>query len=43
MEESLASIDVHAESRVEIVLQKMYLCLKAMRQFGDVQYMSFDC
>ena len=32
MEESLVSIDVHDESRVESVSQKMYLFLRTIRQ-----------
>jgi len=43
MEECLVSIDVHDEVEVESVSQKMYLCLRAMRQFGDVGCMNFDC
>ena len=36
MEESLVSIVVHDESRVESVSQKMYLFLRIIRQFVDV-------
>ena len=43
MEESLVSIDVHDESRVESVSQKMYLFLRTVRQFADVGWMNFDC
>ena len=35
MEESLVSIDVYDESRVESVSQKMYF-FRTMRQFVDV-------
>ena len=42
MEESLVSIDVYDESRVESVSQKMYLFLRTMRQFVDVKEMNFD-
>ena len=43
MEESLASIDVRDESRVESVSQKIYLLWRTMRQFVDVREMNFDC
>jgi len=36
MKESVVSIDVHDESRIESVSQKMYLVLRAVRQFADV-------
>ena len=43
MEESLVSIDVHDESRVESVSQKMNLFLRTLREFVDVGLMNFDC
>jgi len=42
MEESLVSIDVHDESWVENVFQKMYLFLRTIRQFVDVGWMNCD-